>query len=250
MIPGMFVSGLRMAVNSDFTAENKKISLVDGAAFIDFGAASIQAYIGSLLLVSIRHLYWSPGREDHHHASGYIKAAGSAETLDSNIVTGWTNSTPLTDYPTLTTAGADITRAYDPGHGHAPGAYSPDTTGYAVTVGKLYKLVLTLTMTGGQVPILYIYDGASGDKYYILANGVNTIYLATGSKVRLLMCNMAYYTDWAATFVMKQVLTPSATGVTIVSKHGGATQNWKGIESEIYDNSSLPYHYKIYYIGE
>ena len=45
---------------------------------------------------------------------------------------------------------------------------------------------------------------------------------------------------------LKQVLTPSATGVTIVSAAGGSTYNWTYEQSGFNRNDSSGYTYKVY----
>ena len=48
-----------------------------------------------------------------------------------------------------------------------------------------------------------------------------------------------------ASISLKQVLTPSATGVTITSTAGGTTYNWASIESGFDYNDAKGYTYKL-----
>ena len=72
-----FVHAVTIASGS-VTRANSRLSLVDGTAFVDFSAAgTLTAYLGQKLTITD-----SAGKK----ATGYIKAAGTGETLGDELV--------------------------------------------------------------------------------------------------------------------------------------------------------------------
>jgi hypothetical protein len=213
-----------------------RLSLVSGTAFVDFSAAdTLTPYLNGKLTLTD-----SAGKK----AIGYIKAAGTGETLDSELITSWVTDTPT--YETFTTSGTDISSAIN--DAGANGFAKTNTLG--LTDGKLYTFAYNLTLNSGTAPGNYTYDGiVSGLKFAVLSSGENTRKFTANSfdisynRVYLLNSNTA--TNYALTTSLKQVLTPSATGVTITSTPGGATYNWASIESGFNYNDASGYTYNI-----
>jgi hypothetical protein len=80
-----------------------------------------------------------------------------------------------------------------------------------------------------------------------LVSGTNTIYFTSIYDITtpvLRMLNTAA-TNYSATFSLKQVTIPSATGVTIVSAYDGTTYSWTSIESGFSYVDSSGYTYAI-----
>jgi hypothetical protein len=225
---------LRVVASGIVTQANMKISAVDGGAtasggaFIDFSASDI-------LTTKLGHLVRIKD-SSNRVIQGYIKAAGSGETLDAtNLVTEWTN----VNYDTFTSvASPDIAAAVYTTSGTQTGTSNSMVT----TAGKLYKLVATWTNVAGEAPTL---TGTNGFVTTILGAGANNIYFtATGTSVVLTVTNTAA-ASWGCTFVLKQVTVPANTGVTIVSTKGGATYNFAQKNSAFNYNDASGYTYEI-----
>ena len=225
------------------TRANTKISAVDGSAFVDFSESAyltLPEHRGCKLTITD-----SAGKK----LIGYIKAAGTGETLDSELITN--------------------------------GGFDSDTTGWtgrdatiASVAGGQSGNCLEITMTGGScqiaisnsfTPLLgalykisgYGKSGTSGNEAFRLSiggspimsvNGTSTAswVKTTGYRTSILSVSTRFYvmknnavagTMLFDTISLKQVLTPSTTGVTITSTPDGDTQNWADIEAgfDFYD---------------
>jgi hypothetical protein len=212
------------------TQANMKISAVDGTAFVDFTAATIlTGKLGHLLKVKD-----SAGRA----IQSFSRAAGTSETLDAtNLVTEWTN----VSYDSFTSvASPDIAAAVYT----TTGTQTATSNSMVTAVGKLYKLVTTWTNVAGQAPTL---TGTNGFVTTTLSAGANNIYFtATGTSVVITTTNTAA-ASWGCTFVLKQVTTPSATGVTISSTKGGTAMDaWAQKDAAFNYNDPAGYTYEIY----
>lgn len=208
------------------TRANMKISAVNGTAFVDFSAADVLTnYLGRKLTITD-----SKGKK----LVGYIKAAGTGETLDSELISSWTNNV-TNPYETFTSSGKDITSAIN-----------TTTTGFCtstvgVSANKLYNAVTNLTLNSGTAPNLRLYDD---NKVIIAASvGAQTGYVTATATSNAIGYYISVATNFSVTASLKQVLTPSATGVTIVSTPGGTTYNWASVESgfNYYDASNYTY---------
>jgi len=214
------------------TQANMHISAVDGIAFIDFSTADLLTdHLNKYLKITD-----SAGKE----IKGYIKAAGTGETLDSELLTGFTNN----GFDTFTTSGVDISSAIKIADGVA--------TGYSnlmavPSLGTLFKLTRTYSKTSGTDPDTRIGDGA-GLSSSLSFGTANTAYR---SITNIVQRRFGYYTALTTNFSatgnsLKQVLAPSATGVTIVSAKGGTTYNWESKDADFNYNDSSGYTYTIY----
>ncbi len=230
-------SNSTLVTSGTVTLSNMRMSSISNTAFVDFSSA------GALLPYKGNRVVIADGEGDI--IEGYIKDAGSGETLSgTNIITSWTNGIPpITDYSIFTSSGSNITRAYEGSAGLAPSAQS---NAAAVLPGQLYKLTINMSRTSGVIPFFTITE-SSHQYYYNLSNGLNTIYyLSSGASVKLMVSNMADTADFSATFDMQKVLTPSATGVTIVNMINGTSYNWLNKDANFGYNNSSGYTYRIY----
>jgi len=191
-------------------------------------------YIGHLLRIKD-----SAGKQ----IQGFIKAAGTGETLDSELISSWTNNVTA-PFDTFTTSGVDISSAI-------ASTNSRGSAAVAVSNLRLYKYTGTFTKNSGSFAYLAIASSVRGDlpavTVFTADNGDKTIYrTATNDSEDYL----AIYAAGASNFSLtsnsfKQVLTPSATGVTIVSTKGGATYNWFNKNSAFNWNDASGYTYEI-----
>jgi len=244
-----FVHAVTIASGS-VTRANSRLSLVDGTAFVDFSAAgTLTAYLGQKLTIT---------DSENKKAVGYIKAAGTGETLGSELVTngdmedgdppsGWT-------YDANTSASSV---AGDTGQALKTVAVNPaglHLMAYQVLAGSAGQLIKA-SMDGKAV---------SSSSYLFLTIGPTTsIYQSTvwlqkstwatrtGYVVHTGSADLRLrtYTDKTGeghfdNATAKQVLTPSATGVTITSTPNGTTYNWTSIESGFNYNDAV-YTYTI-----
>lgn len=219
---------------------NIRASIIAGTAFIDFSSAgALTPYLLHKLTIKDSAL---------KELVGYIKAAGTAETLSgTEKITDWANNGTY-PFETLTESGTDITSAIN-------------TTGYGMchsynssSSGQLHKLVSTITINSGA--LLYLVSGidvfgsapaviyespvTSGNKVIyrtITDNRQDQLAFLTGSGVAV---NFS-----AVSNSLKQVITPSATGVTIVSAQGGSTFDWTSETSAFNRNDAAGYTYEI-----
>jgi len=194
-----------------------KLSLVNGTAFITSPSVDLRPYIGYKITLN----------DGTQNLVGYIKAAGTGETLGDEIIDTWINA----GYDTLTLSGSDIQSAIE---ASSDNVMARKDSGQSM--GNLLKFsVTTFTKTSGSTP--YIILGSLGNLplntdssvYYLAASGSNTTYYTQHSAIGTFVGfrNNAGVANWSAIGnSLKQVLTPSATGVTIVSAQGGTTYNW------------------------
>lgn len=241
------------------TCANKRLSMVNGTAFVDFSTANVLTdYVGKKLVITD-----STGKK----AIGYIKAQGTGETLgDELVVNGGFDSD---------------TTGWTPGNSALLSSVAGGQSGNCLQITENgvdtpYAVQLINTFTGGLFKFnsLFAKGGTATYINFYLINttawrpfGLNN-YVLTGSWVNPIINN--YYTSdfkfeggkgnlvirAAAksgsgltalfdTVSIKQVLTPSATGVTITSSPNGSTYNWASIESGFNYNDASGYTYTI-----
>ena len=217
------------------TLANMRLSLVSGTTFVDFSASdTLTPYINGKLTLTD-----SAGKK----ATGYIKAAGSSETLSDELLDAWTNSATA-PFETWTVSGTDITQAINTDDTYGVG-YKDITA--LTPAGKLYKVVnSSYTLNSGGAPVLSL--SATGYNAIITLTKGGTTYGCATSAVKYLSIDGRYNpaSNFALTGTsLKQVTAPSATGVTITSTPGGTTYNWASIESGFNYNDSAGYTYNI-----
>lgn len=134
----------------------------------------------------------------------------------------WQNYASLLE--TFTTSGADITSAIETGGGSA---YPRSNVALGLVVGKLYKIVATLTHTSGVAPSLR--KGVGGDYTAIdfpatsLAVGANTIVFEHTSGDYLWMYTNGN-TNYSCTFVVTEVV-PGCVAATLPAMDGWEKTN-------------------------
>lgn len=235
-------SGRRGKVIIDtVTLANIRLSLVAGTAFVDFSSAgTLTPYLNYRLVLTD-----SAGKK----AIGYIKSAGTGETLsETELVTNGTFDSDIAGW-TPTVNGGTI--AWDAGTmkftepASSVNMYATQST--TTEAGALYKASLTVAATDNNYSCIRLGTtaltsniGASG----YIGVGTVTIYRVAPSTVAWFTATYAgggtkYANQDNASF--KQVLTPSATGVTITSTPNGSTYNWASVESGFNYNDASGY---------
>jgi hypothetical protein len=168
---------------------------------------------------------------------GFIKAAGTGETLGSDVLAGW-------DFTSgWSTASASIIDAnsFSTPSGSG-GVYKSNIT----TAGYLYKITYERTTTAGGSSLRFSGAGlvtspgfipvSTGVYYYQSITGFHSIYLSHSTSVG--------QTD-VISMKVEAVLTPSATGATIVSAKGGDIYNFASKDASFTYNDAS-YRYAIY----
>jgi len=225
------------------TITGLRISAVDGGAtesggaFIDGANASVTALADGNHQIEI---YDSAGRM----IKGVLKAAGSAETLDSEQVTGWSAIAGYEpDTLTVNANGHDVDVFIEASASDSRCEATPLQT----VLGRLLKIVSDIVINSGTMSVLrYSTLALHGGTYIVkdIASAITTSKTITDyintSSVDPLYC-LGYRTAGANvncsfTFSLKQVLTPSSSGSTIVSAKGGVTYNWA------YKNAAFAYN--------
>ena len=233
-----------------------KISAADGVAFVDPSSDAV-ASAAFLAAVNNHDAIEITSKTDGKKMHGYIKAAGTGETLGANVLTNG-------DMESFT------------GWTQTRGALSAETTDKieGAQSGKF-----TLTATTGS---FYRQPAWSRDCLYAINGSIKNLTIGTmyievgpqhfGNRKRIFPLSVppstwtefsGYYTpSTSSVFVsygyglsgnawltdnvtIKQVLTPSATGVTITSTADGSTYNWASKEDGFNYNDASGYSYSI-----
>lgn len=237
------------------TQANMRLSIVNGTAFVDFSAANtLTPYLGARLTISD-----SAGKK----LVGYIKAAGSGETYGSEQL----SNTTFSDTTGLGPITATITSESGGHSGNCLKIVSTSDWGCAIDwaavehnapSGGSFKCALWdksdtggcgWRLQGNTDPWPTIFEEwfswtgvwTSHTRYIVMPSGQDEPLLSLlGHQTG----NITYYDDAS----IKQVLTPSSTGVTIVSTPGGTTYSWTSEESGFNRNDSSGYTYDIGYV--
>jgi hypothetical protein len=257
---------IMLVAKGSVTLANSRISAVANTAFVDFSAANVLTdYVtGHHYLI----LYDSTMKT----ITGYIKAAGTGETLGAEIhtsanaasdpnaneadaTTGWTSG----GLATFESTGAGTPNV---GAKHLHGitnAFSQQAYySVAAGTGKLFKITLDAKEIAGHTDVRTWFRNAANDgwlkyesvfpgdsayhsyTYYVVADGA-TFLLKVGNGGADPV-NEFYFDNVS----VKQALTPSATGVTITTTPGGTTQSWTSQTSGFAYNDASGFTYKIY----
>jgi hypothetical protein len=241
-----------LVATGSVTLANSRISAVANTAFVDFSVANVLTdYVtGHHYLI----LYDSTMKS----LTGYIKAAGTGETYSSTLIPNgvdFTGGPPPTGWGEhagglLTSVeGGDAGNCLQVANSAAQQGYGTVDTASNTTVGALYEFSFKFkkgTSAHGQLQVVSAYaktwdnlTDANWTQYTQVFTASTTylnIYVVNGDAV------IGATSLWD-TFVERQVLTPSATGVTIVSTIGGTTQSWTSQTSgfNYYDGSGYTY---------
>lgn len=248
---------------------NMKISAAAGYAFADIGVAgALTNYIGGQLFI-----YDSAGK----YIAGYIKASGTGETYTSNLIT---NSNFESGYSSWWAGNSALLSVES--NGYSGNCIKIQENGVAIPYANyvsaegtapmhgLYKWVSAYVKAGSanQYKIYDVSNSADGITQLVQA-GVDwsevtawdtpnpgarryyTKYYGTGNRLSIVLYVYALSGSGAYMYFdelsLVRVLSPAATGVTIVSEPNGTTQNWTGKSSSFNYADPLGYTYKIVY---
>jgi hypothetical protein len=231
------------------TWNNMRISAVAGTAFVDFSSAgTLTPYLNARLTVTD-----SAGKK----LIGYIKAAGTGETLDSEVLpnTAFDNTTNVSAYlgAVASVGGGQAGNALEVTTGGSGAASGLETA--TVVSGGMYKSTIYVKKGTGTTFAVYLrQNGGSYANWHSISGNAPagwTLYSIYGTTdLASLMYAMegdssAGTTELFDTASVKQVLTPSTTGVWITSTAGGSTYNWTSEDSGFNRNDSSGFSYEI-----
>jgi hypothetical protein len=219
-----------MSLSGSVTLANTRLSLANGYAFFDTSAAN--ADYANNINSQIEVTSVTTGKK----AIGYIKAVGTGETYGTEL---------------LTNGDFAIDGTWNKGLGWTIGGGK--ATFNAATSARIYQDV------SGVVGRLYLSsieetDHTAGTQQLNFA-GIPYLYFSTvATHTQYKTAGVDYrWSVWGGTngnasidnTSCKQVLTPSATGVTITSTPNGSTYNWASIEAGFNYNDESGYTWKI-----
>ena len=254
IILSLFALPCHAAVTGSVSLTNIRLSLVNGTAFVDFSAAgTLTPYLNYRLTLTD-----SAGKK----AIGYIKAAGTGETLGDELVTnggfadtsGWQAISGCT---IAAIAGGQSGNCFEVTVTGAPtGFTATDPTSVTVTQNGLYLFSTYAKQPSGGSGRIYIGSSSGLAQYYTsgdISPGAtwtqySKYFVPTGTGVYVGLHNRTsdpLKTSLFDTVTLKQVLTPSVTGCTITSTPGGTTYNWTSIEAGFNYNDAGWYTYEI-----
>jgi hypothetical protein len=236
-----------------------KLSIASGTAFTDFSSANI------LTPFANRRLKITDSASKK--LVGFIKNAGTGETYGSeNLSNGdfETGDPPVGWIPNSDTT---LSRAPDPRPGSA-GSYSMDLRSIAgndLDLARADNASFTngaLCYFGSWLRNVDMPAGAGtietfGWKKICVIDSTDTSWKSCSNyataDTNLGSASIPYWWDTTANrsfraddFSMRQVLTPSVTGVTITSMSGGSTYNWLSEEGSFNRNDESGYAYVVY----
>jgi len=203
-----------------------RISSVDGTAFVDTAdatlAAALAANAGKYLIITD-----ASGR----YLKGWIKAAGTGETLGADVLAGF-------DF----TSGWGTTDAaiVDANTFNATSEYGFVYKLNVFTQGSLYKGSFDAVNSAGVSEVRQ-----SGGARLLADGETGSYYNAAAVSRTILIRSNAISTVDVATLTLEPVLTPSTDGCTIVSTKGGTTYNFESKDASFTYNATS-YTYTIY----
>ena len=232
-------------VTGSVSKSNMRLSIVTGSAFVDFSSANVlTSYPGALLTITD-----SSGK----HLSGYIKAAGTGETYASEL-------SPNTDFANTTSVWTYQVSTASVVGGQSGNALQVTSTSDYGSAGE----TITTTAAGLYRVSGYQKMGTGGTDMTFQQSAPSTIYWDSGwpyvsSWTQYVGYGTANDTSAKLTFngdttgktslydtvSVKQVLTPSVTGVTITSTAQGSTYAWTSEDSGFNRNDTSGYTYAI-----
>ncbi|MDP2651906.1 MAG: DUF2341 domain-containing protein, partial [bacterium] len=241
--------GFTSAWSGAVTSTNMRLSAIDGTAFVDFSAANtLTPYLGSKIVIT---------DSASKKLTGFIKAAGSGETYTElasngnfetgNPPSGWTAMSSTLAASADANSGSQsiqVTLTSTSGGFRQEGIGYQDSALYnwsvAIKRGTDSSAVARLYLIYNNEMVLSVNAPVSWTTYtgHYIHRAAGAHYLmpyiyGTNTKTTL-------YDDLS----VKQVLTPSITGVTITSTSNGSTYNFASQESGFNYNDN--YTYSIY----
>ena len=228
-----------LIVSGSVTRANTKLSAVDGTAFVDFSTANVLTNYAPKSKLTVTD---SAGKK----LVGYIKAAGTGETLGSELITngGFDTDTVWTKHDGWSIDGGKAVKVVGTGNGRcvyqtAPlslhGCYlgSFDTEAVAAAA-----LGMSQILSGTDNQLIVQWHQSTGTK-----TGYATA--LAGGNVIIGVHSEPWGTATIDNVSLKQLLTPSVTGVTITSTPDGTTYNWASKEAGFNYNAASGYTYTI-----
>jgi len=226
-----------------------KLSIVNGTAFVDFGiAGSLTLYIGDKLTIT---------DSGGHALVGWIKSAGTGETYGSQLMPDsgmdnlsyfWSSNTANSIISSGCQSGNCLQITLTANYGNSGQNFS--ATNGMLLQGSVYAKrgtetgwlevwmndpsYISLWNSGSVFPSIwtqyafYATADATSGNFYMSYQG-----------------NTSGQTSLFDTASVTRVLTPSTTGVTIVSASGGSSYNWTSEDSGFNRNDSGGYTYSI-----
>lgn len=246
---------MRILASSSCTFANLRLSLASNCAFVDFSAATVLTNrIGRVLI-----LRDSTGKP----LTGIIQAAGSSQTLDDEIISNPSFDSDTTGWQALgnavlaSVADGQVNNCLQITENGTANPYTSQLVAVTIVPGGAY-LVSGYVKSGTNAT--YRLYGISGSNNI----GSNATQTSTGSWVQRLnygtanvvnttgnmnVMNMATVSSGKTHLFdevsMKRLLTPAATGVTIIAAPGSSSQNWLSRDSSFNVNDTAGYTYQI-----
>jgi hypothetical protein len=251
-------------IDGSVTQANLWLSLVDGAAFVDFSntdSAALTSNLGALITIS-----------DHiggagHRISGYIKAAGTGSTPNRSGSEKFTN-TDFANTTGITTSNASIASVAGGQSGNCLEVTNSASNGFAqevittATVGALYKLSIYAKKGTGTYISIGIQEQASPYILYATTGSfaapadwtqysLHAIAINVNIKGTFTNGSASTTTQLFDTASLQQVVSPSQYGVTITTTSGGSTYNWDMSDAGSFDwNDTAGYSYSIQAVSD
>jgi len=240
------------------TLANMRISAVAGTSFVDFSAAAIlTGNIGKVLMIKD-----SAGKV----ISGYIKAAGTGETFGAEELRNPTWDDDATEWGVIGGTGT-LASSHPAGGGQSDDyliltwvsgsnqrIYQASAGAFDYAGLRLYKFPLYIKSgsSGNEVSSLGINDGLGNTASFVATTSESWVKYAVYINPVAGAMEFNIYKTTATPGTMffdeasfSQVLTPSATGVTIVSTLDGSTYNWTYQQTGFNYNDAAGYTYYI-----
>lgn len=167
-----------------------------------------------------------------------LKALQYAENtvIGSNLVTGWTNSTPA--YETFTSSGPDVTSAVN----SSDNAMAVSNK-LGLVANNVYKITITVTVNSGDAPQIALSDASASNKpdldWTQLSAGSNVVSVTYSGSIADTDYLWFYQTtngDWSATVTVERLSAWSAPDFT-------QAITWASEKTITYFSSAQTYRY-------
>jgi len=252
--PNMFIAGSNTSLltaggigSGPVSQANMKLSIASDTAFVDFGiAGSLTSYVGDKITIK---------DSSGNALVGYIKAAGTGQTYGSNLLPNSTFANTTNVNSSNATLAALSGSGYSGSNALQVTSTGSGGNGYeqlTTTVGELIQSTAYLYLVSGPYYCMNLENSSFSTIGQVCGGGASW----TKNTAYMTIPNTTSYVAWTnggssgnvlnvSVVAYQQVLTPSATGVTIVSTSGGSSQNWTSMASGFNLNDSGGYTYSI-----
>jgi len=212
------------------TSQTMNLSTVNGTAFISNPLTDLRPYVGFKLTIT------AGGKT----LVGWGKAAGTGETYDANKYTNPDFGSSTVGWNPVRGTIASVAGG-ESGNccqlTYVSGTSQVFEQSVAKTAGALYIFGGSVKSgtSGDEAVLIIYYDNTYNNERRITktSSGTWVAYTDYNTCASAVAGQMGFYKNTATagtmlfdSAILKQVLTPSSTGVTIVSASGGATYNW------------------------